>query len=438
MKIEVSVGEAIDKFSILELKMKKIGDENKKVEIKKEIEKLSECILYKNEYSFLYNLLTYVNESIWDMTNEIKNKTIEDPHFAFISNQIFEFNQKRFRIKNWFNLLIDSLLKEQKSYSSTYCKIVIENEETIYNKIAEIHFLSLEYDYIYFETPYFDVIQRIFTIPTFLYEVDISNNIQPIFLEQYVIEDSIRHIFELPPIKYLMGGLFGDFIQTLSVINEKFYTTGRKGIIYLSDRGDNFTGGVENTYEDTHLIITKQNYIHSYVIYDNQEYDIDLTSWRNELDTILSINPEINWFDIFKSNYNINWGKHKWLTIQKEDCFKDIVFINTTNYRWPVSTNFKLLYETYSNNLVFIGYVNQYLYFTKATGINVQFLECNTFDKLCTAISSCKLFMGSLSGPLSLAHACHKDRIIGLNNDNNDRQLNSNLDKEWKNVRYTV
>lgn len=198
MKVEVSVGEAIDKFSILELKMKKIGDENKKVEIKKEIEKLSECILYKNEYSFLYNLLTYVNESIWDMTNEIKNKTIEDPQFAFISNQIFEFNQKRFRIKNWFNLLIDSLLKEQKSYSSTYCKIVIENEETIYNKIAEIHFLSLEYDYIYFETPYLDVIQRIFTIPTFLYEVDISNNTQPIFLEQYVIEDSIRHIFELP------------------------------------------------------------------------------------------------------------------------------------------------------------------------------------------------------------------------------------------------
>lgn len=438
MKLEVSVGEAIDKYSILELKLKKIGDENKNIEIEKEIETLSECIMYKNEYSFLYNLLTYVNESIWDMTNEIKRKTIEDPEFAIISNQIFEFNQKRFRIKNWFNLLTYSQLKEQKSYSSTYCKIVIENEETIYNKIAEIHYLSLEYDFIWFETPYLDVIQRIFTIPTFLYETNEILNHVSIQLEEYVIKDSIRPIFELPPIKYIMGGLFGDFIQTLSVINENFYITGRKGIIYLSDRCDNFTRGVENTYQDTHLIITKQNYIHSYLIYDNEEYDIDLTSWRNELDIFLSINPEINWFDIFKHNYNINWGKHRWLTIEKEDCFKDVVFINTTNYRWPVSINFKLLYETYGNNLVFIGYVNQYLYFTKTTGINVQFLECNTFDKLCSAISSCKLFIGSLSGPLSLAHACHKDRIIGLNDDNNDRQLNTNLDKEWKNVRYNV
>jgi hypothetical protein len=31
MKIEVSIGEAIDKLSILEIKMKKITDENKKM-----------------------------------------------------------------------------------------------------------------------------------------------------------------------------------------------------------------------------------------------------------------------------------------------------------------------------------------------------------------------------------------------------------------------
>lgn len=41
MKIEVSIGEAIDKLSILEIKMKKISDENKKIEIQKEINVLS-------------------------------------------------------------------------------------------------------------------------------------------------------------------------------------------------------------------------------------------------------------------------------------------------------------------------------------------------------------------------------------------------------------
>ena len=40
MKIEVSLGEAIDKYSILELKKKKITDVNKLIEIKKEIDVL--------------------------------------------------------------------------------------------------------------------------------------------------------------------------------------------------------------------------------------------------------------------------------------------------------------------------------------------------------------------------------------------------------------
>jgi hypothetical protein len=72
----VSVGEAIDKLSILELKMKKIGDANKKKEVQKEINALSACHKYK-EYYLYYNLLMYVNEQIWDMTDVIKGITIE-------------------------------------------------------------------------------------------------------------------------------------------------------------------------------------------------------------------------------------------------------------------------------------------------------------------------------------------------------------------------
>ena len=43
MKVEVSIGEAIDKLSILELKMKKITNEHKKIEIQKEINVLQDC-----------------------------------------------------------------------------------------------------------------------------------------------------------------------------------------------------------------------------------------------------------------------------------------------------------------------------------------------------------------------------------------------------------
>ena len=148
MKIEVSIGEAIDKLSILELKLKKINNEDKKKEIEKEIKVLDECYTYIKKYEILYKLLIYVNESIWDMTDTIKSISITDSKFPLISNQIFEFNQKRFRIKNWFNLLANSNIKEQKNYSLSNCNILIKDIEIFKQKIINIYLISLEYDSI--------------------------------------------------------------------------------------------------------------------------------------------------------------------------------------------------------------------------------------------------------------------------------------------------
>ena len=170
MKIEVSIGEAIDKLSILEIKMKKIEDENKKIEIQKEINVLHDCEVYKSKDKFYYNLLMYVNEKIWDMTNIIKSITVNDPQFSLISNKIFEFNQKRFRIKNWFNLLNDSNIKEQKSYASTHCKIVVHDENVFFTKLPEINYLAIEYDVLTFDSPIIYTIQEILKIPTILYD----------------------------------------------------------------------------------------------------------------------------------------------------------------------------------------------------------------------------------------------------------------------------
>lgn len=443
MKLEVSIGEAIDKYSILELKLKKIEDEYKKIEIRKEIEALTKCLLYKQTHNFYYNLLTYVNETIWDMTNDIKKMSIEDPKFAIISNQIFDFNQKRFRIKNWFNMITCSNLNEQKSYASTHCKILIEDKQTIFDKIVEIHYLSLEYDNISFETPHLEIIQDIFTVPTFLYEPNaISMLSSPIciHLDSYMINDSVdRNVFELIPITYLMGGLFGDFIQSLSVVNENFHKTGKKGIIYISNKGDNFKNGVENTYNDTYSIIKNQYYIKDYIIFNNNTYDIDLTSWRDDIDEVHNSNPEFNWMDVYKKKYDVDWGYKKWLTVENNDNWKDIILVNTTNYRWPVDIDFNLLHQIYENKIIFIGSdIGQYQYFIQTTSLNIPFYNCSTFYELSTAIHSCKLFVGSLSAPLAIAHACHKDRIIGLNSAQMDRSFNNNLNRLWNNVKYSV
>ena len=183
----------------------------------------------------------YVNETIWDMTDTIKGMILENNEieFARISNEIFEFNQKRFRIKSFFNTLTNSLIKEQKSYALSYCKIIIPDETTFYNKLAEINYLSIEYDRILFECPFISIVENIFKTPNIDYTDTNTNSLisVTINLSEFEISTDIKHIFEFEPIKYINGGMFGDFIHGLSVINEHFYNTGRKGLLYIADGG---------------------------------------------------------------------------------------------------------------------------------------------------------------------------------------------------------
>lgn len=435
MKIEVSIGEAIDKLSILELKMIKISDKEKLNEIQKEINVLKDCFIYKTKYEFYYNLLIYVNEKIWDMTDIIKKLQVDNLQFTILSNEIFEFNQKRYRIKNWFNLITNSNIKEQKSYTHSHCRIIINNEQTIYHKISEINSLSLDYDIITFDTSYLSIIKEIFISPSFLYDKNLINNLPNpniICLDNFISSEIVnKDIFMFSPIIYISSGFLGDFIQTLSVINENFYKTGRKGLLYIT--GD-FRNGLENTYKDTYSIIKKQNYIKDYKLYNNETYDIDLRKWRKNNNLY-----KVNWYNLFKEIYNVEWGKHIWLDVPCNEKWNDIILINTTDYRWCYNIDFKILNNMFLDKLVFIGSEKkQYDYFKFNTGLNIRFYKFINFDDLCIAIKSCKLFVGSLSAPLTIAHAFHKNRIIGMTKCSEENKMNSDFNIIWNNVRYKV
>ena len=81
--------------------------------------------------------------------------------------------------------------------------------------------------------------------------------------------------------------VISDFIQTLSVINEKFYITGRKGIIYIKNE-NTFRNGLIGTHNDTYEIIKSQKYIDDYQIYNNENIDTiikDLNMIREDIIT---------------------------------------------------------------------------------------------------------------------------------------------------------
>lgn len=434
MNVNVSIGEAIDKLSILELKLKKISDTTKHVEIQKEINELQECVRYKKKYVFYYKLLMYINEKIWDLTDTVKTMTIDNPDFSGISNDIFEYNQKRFRIKNWFNLSTTSNIKEQKSYASTYCKIIIENEDVIYNKIPEINYLLLEYDFVSFECDCISIIQHLFKTPTIIYNQNVQDSVI-IHLTDFIIPETERpniHAYDFTPITYIAGGLLGDFIQSLSVVCENFYKTGRKGSILLSDKGDKFRNGLEETYKDTYSTIIKQKYVYEYTIFTGEKYDIDLTMWRN----IRNLTGH-NWHYNFSTLYKVDWGKHTWMEVAKDPKWSNKVLVNTTSYRWPL-LDFQSLYDTYKDDLLYISSdITQYNIFCEKTNLQMEYYNITDFEELCCAISSCKLFVGNLSSPLSIAHSLNVKRVCGLFGGWDD-PLNTDLDKIWPNLRYSV
>jgi len=115
IELPVSMGEALDKLTILNIKMKKITD-SRKVNVEKEFNLLSSKLKkYKKEYVFYYNILLSINESIWDMQDQFRdsNNPQEQNRLCI---QIIKENDNRFRVKKKINNLSNSNLKEQKGY----------------------------------------------------------------------------------------------------------------------------------------------------------------------------------------------------------------------------------------------------------------------------------------------------------------------------------
>jgi len=120
--IPVSVGELIDKLSILQVKKNKISNEEKLTLVNKEFEllyNLSSVYLDSNEIENLYHQLCEVNEKLWDVEDRLRvietEKKFEE-EFIDYARKVYFTNDDRFRLKNEINQLTDSEIREVKEY----------------------------------------------------------------------------------------------------------------------------------------------------------------------------------------------------------------------------------------------------------------------------------------------------------------------------------
>ena len=212
-------------------------------------------------------------------------------------------------------------------------------------------------------------------------------------------------------IKYISGGRLGDLIFQLCVINANYLKTGKKGILYIADIGDKFIKGLDITYNDTEEFILKQNYIESYHIYNNEDYDINLSSWRDNI-----INNKLNWIQLFNYKYNINFGIDKWINnIPINNDLKNKILVSHSLQRENTNINLKdLLIKYDTSNLIFICLdENEYINFINIIGLKIPCLYCKNLMEIFISINSCELFIGNFSAPLCIALSQHK-KCIGI------------------------
>ena len=122
--IEVSVGELLDKISILEIKQEKIKDPDKLKFIKDEYsilkEQLNTNVKSTGEINDLYKSLKEINSKLWVIEDDKRLCEKEkkfDEKFIKLSRDVHFLNDKRAKIKSEINTLMNSNIKEIKEYT---------------------------------------------------------------------------------------------------------------------------------------------------------------------------------------------------------------------------------------------------------------------------------------------------------------------------------
>lgn len=121
ISIPVSVGELVDKLTILDIKLENITDENKLIHIRKEKEELEKLYGDFTEMQANRDVLYQINRGLWIVEDELRRKEKQqefDSDFVRLARDVYHINDKRFEIKSKINILTQSDIKEMKSYES--------------------------------------------------------------------------------------------------------------------------------------------------------------------------------------------------------------------------------------------------------------------------------------------------------------------------------
>jgi hypothetical protein len=118
----ISLGELVDKISILMIKKKNISDSIKLQHVNKELEFLQKTLkkyISEDEINDFLLKLVNINSKLWDIEDDIREcerKKLFDQTFIDLARSVYFTNDERAKVKNDINKNFGSELVEVKSY----------------------------------------------------------------------------------------------------------------------------------------------------------------------------------------------------------------------------------------------------------------------------------------------------------------------------------
>jgi hypothetical protein len=120
--VPVSIGELLDKITILNIKRVMVSDLEKVANVKRELIELMDMgstFLSQPKVEELYDRLMVVNKNLWDVEDQLRKMELEkkfDEDFILKARSVYQLNDRRYQIKNEINILLGSDILEVKQY----------------------------------------------------------------------------------------------------------------------------------------------------------------------------------------------------------------------------------------------------------------------------------------------------------------------------------
>ncbi len=119
----VSIGELIDKITILEIKAERIDDAAKLANVRTELDGLLPLLQQQLQaqpaLGALRTQLKAINERMWDIQDQLRDKEaaqVFDDTFIQLARGVYGTNGERIVVKNEINRVAGSALVEEKQY----------------------------------------------------------------------------------------------------------------------------------------------------------------------------------------------------------------------------------------------------------------------------------------------------------------------------------